>query len=129
MGKGPNEDLDNEDEPNENNPLPALYDDQIAEFFKNEPKFAGVIAADQILDLPKKLPMGFVMNKDASDEPGSHWIGVYISGDSVEYFDPLAEPPSKRTIKDIHELLLKMHVPVMMKFKVNKIVSQLKLLE
>jgi len=135
IGKG-NDEEDEEDQgkdlkPNNeeqdtetNNPLPALWDEQIEEFFKDEPQFAGVIASDQIEDLPNKLPMGFVMNRDASDQPGSHWIGVYISGDSVEYFDPLADPPSKETIKDIHNKLIQMKVPILMKFKVNKIKQQ-----
>jgi hypothetical protein len=104
--------------------LPALWDDQIEEYFADEkkyPHFGGVIAADQIKELPKKLPIGFVMNLDKSGDPGSHWVAVYINGDSVEYFDPLADPPSKEFVRDIKAYLESMHVPVLFKFKVNKI--------
>jgi hypothetical protein len=107
--------------------LPALYSDEIEDFFKNEkeyPHFGGVIASDEIDTLPKKLPIGFVMNLDSSDEAGSHWVAVYINSDSVEYFDPLADPPSKEFIADIKKYLESMKVPVLMKFKVNKIKQQ-----
>ena len=107
--------------------LPALYSDEIEDFFKDEkeyPHFGGVIAADEIDTLPKKIPIGFVMNLDNSDKPGSHWVAVYINSDSVEYFDPLADPPSEEFKKDIKKYLESMGVPVLMKFKINKIKQQ-----
>lgn len=107
--------------------LPALYNDEIEDFFSNEklyPNFGGVIAADQIKELPKKLPIGFIMNLDESNEPGSHWVAVYISGDSVEYYDPLAQPPSESFKKDIKKYLESMKVPTLMKFKINKVADQ-----
>lgn len=110
-----------------NNKLPALYNDEIEEFFSDRniyPDFGGVISADQIKNLPKRLPIGFIMNLDKSDQPGSHWVAVYINGDSVEYFDPLANPPSESFKKDIKKYLESMHVPILMKFKINKIAQQ-----
>lgn len=110
-----------------NTNLPALYNDEIEEFFSDEnkyPNFGGVISADQISSLPKKLPIGFIMNLDKHDEPGSHWVAVYISGDSVEYFDPLANPPSKEFIRDIKKYIEDMKIPILMKFKINKIAQQ-----
>ena len=107
--------------------LPALYDDEIESFFADEtkyPHFGGVIAADEIKSLPKKLPIGFVMNLDKSNQPGSHWVAVYINGDSVEYFDPLADPPSDQFKKDIKKYLESMHVPILMKLKINKVAQQ-----
>jgi len=111
-----------QDEPNPKNPLPALWDSQIEEYFAAEPQFGGVIAADQIDDLPDKLPMGFIMNLDNEGEPGSHWVAVYLNGDSVEYFDPLADGPSEQFIRDIKKKIAK--IPIMFKFKINKIQQQ-----
>lgn len=107
--------------------LPALYNDEIEDFFDDAnkyPHFGGVIASDQISSLPKKLPIGFIMNTDKSSGPGEHWVAVYISGDSVEYFDPLAEPPTKDFITDVKKYLESMKVPVLMKFKINKVKQQ-----
>ena len=106
------------------NVLPALWDDQIDEFFDNSPRYGGVISSDQIDSLPNRLPMGFIMNLDASDEPGSHWVAVYMTGDSVEYFDPLAEPPSADFVSRITKKIKNMEIPVMLKLKVNKIAQQ-----
>ena len=50
------------------------------------------------------MPMGFIMNLDPSDKPGSHWVAVYINGDSIEYFDPLAGPPSEDFVNRIKNL-------------------------
>jgi hypothetical protein len=107
--------------------LPALWSDEIEDFFEDDkkfPHFGGVISADQINLLPKKLPIGFIMNLDTSDMDGSHWIAVYINGDSVEYFDPLADPPTESFKRDIKKYLEDMKVPILMKFKVNKIKQQ-----
>lgn len=106
--------------------LPALYNDEIEDFFdeKTYPNFGGVIAADQISQLPKKLPIGFVMNLDNSDEPGSHWVAIYINSDSVEYFDSLGQQPPDQVRKDIKKYLLSMNVPILMKFKTNSISQQ-----
>jgi hypothetical protein len=105
------------------NKLPALWNDQIDDYFSRSkyPNYGGTIAADQIKDLPKKLPIGFIMNLDDSSEPGSHWVAVYISGDSVEYFDPLGQPPSDSFKKDIKKYLEGMKIPILMKFKINNV--------
>jgi hypothetical protein len=104
--------------------LPALYNDEIEDYFSDEreyPDWGGVIASDQINLLDKRLPLGFIMNLDKSDGPGNHWVAVYISGDSVEYFDSFGDPPTEQFKKDIKKFLENMKVPVLMKFKINKI--------
>jgi hypothetical protein len=122
-GKGSTE-ISDGDGRNPSNPRPELFDDEIADYFSNSPHFAGVIACDQIPDLPNKIPMGFVMNTDPSHMPGQHWVACYINGDSVEYFDPLADPPTEETVVEIKKKLDQMRIPILMKFKVNKIVQQ-----
>lgn len=107
--------------------LPALYSDEIEDFFsdsKEYPNFAGVISSDEIHLLPKKLPLGFIMNLDKSNEPGSHWVAVYINNDSVEYFDPFGKDPSESFKMDIEKFLNSMNLPIMFKFKVNKVQRQ-----
>jgi hypothetical protein len=64
------------------------------------------------------------MNTDPSNLPGQHWIAVNITPDSVEYFDPLADQPTKDTIRSIKNKLIDMKLPTLLKFKVNKIKQQ-----
>lgn len=107
--------------------LPALYSDEIEEFFedpKDYPQFGGVISADEIRKLPKKIPIGFIMNLDKRNQPGSHWVAVYISNDSIEYFDPFGKDPTDQFKKDITNFVNSMHLPIMMKFKINKVQRQ-----
>jgi len=104
--------------------LDALYNDEIDDFFEDYPNYGGTISADQIQDLPKKLPIGFIMNLDNSNEPGSHWVAVYIDQNSVEYFDPLADPPTQEFKKDIKKYIESMNLPNLLKFKINKVKQQ-----
>lgn len=107
--------------------LPPLWDDQIDDFFDKEPNFAGTISADEIKDLPNKIPMGFIMNtlpRDAPESETGHWVATYISGDSVEYYDPLGDAPDKQYMIDIKEKINSMHLPILMKFKVNAVKDQ-----
>lgn len=64
---------------------------QIEQRFKGEKRFLGVFAADQI---PHYIPIGTgaVINLDPSYKLGSHWVGIYKSG-NLEYFDPLGKAP------------------------------------
>ena len=39
--------------------------------------FIGVYARDQIPDIDRHRDVSFIVNKDNSDQPGSHWIAVY----------------------------------------------------
>lgn len=56
----------------------------------------GWFALDQI---PKKLnhyPYSMVINLDYSNEPGSHWVGVFaFSKDLAYYFDSYGRGPSE----------------------------------
>ena len=43
--------------------------------------FRGVFPADRFRDQTvAKLPNGYIINTDPSDEPGSHWVAVYVNG-------------------------------------------------
>jgi hypothetical protein len=110
-----------------NKKLPALYNDEIEDYFANKkiyPDFAGVIASDEINLLPKKIPLGFIMNLDKHNEGGSHWIAVYINGDSLEYYDPFGNQPSEDFIKRIKKFITELQLPILLKFKINNIKDQ-----
>ena len=54
--------------------------------------------------IPKieKLPACLIINLDRDDQPGSHWVAVYIDGDgNSEYFDSFGRPPEKKEIKKL----------------------------
>jgi len=104
---------------------PALWSDEIEDYFKGNPEFAGVFSVDEMNYLPKKeLPFGFVVNMSKADEPGTHWCSVWITPDSVEYYDPTGEDPPDILIKGIKKKLNEWQTPILMKFKVNKVKGQ-----
>ena len=53
--------------------------------------FDGVFACDHLPTKPRLM----VCNTDKSDEPGEHWIAIYVDDDGRygEYFDPLGRAP------------------------------------
>ncbi len=104
--------------------LPALYSDEIDSFFEKEPRYTGTIASDQISELPKQIPQGFIINSDMSYEPGAHWRAVYITPDSIEWFDPFGDPPTQEEKIALKKKLIEWEVPNLMKFKINRIKQQ-----
>jgi len=104
---------------------PALWSDEIEDYFKGNPEFAGVFSVDEMKYLPKKeLPFGFVVNMSKADEPGTHWCSVWITPDSIEYYDPTGEDPPDILVKGIKKKLNEWQIPILMKFKVNKVKGQ-----
>ena len=56
--------------------------------------FGGTYAADK-LPPPFMVPQSFVVNEDFSDEPGTHWVAIFIrSKNEVNYFDSLGRAPT-----------------------------------
>lgn len=106
--------------------LPALWSDEINQFFVNEPLFGGVVASDQIKDFTDwRPPFGIVMNKDKSHEEGSHWVALYFTPDSIEYFDPLGDQPDKHVLLQMKNLVYdKWKWPTLFKLKTNEIAQQ-----
>jgi len=115
-----------------NEKLTPLYSDEIENYFTDKfnesPNiywpFSGVIARDQILELPNEPEQGFIMNLDKSNQPGSHWVAVYLNKDSLEYFDPLANPIPEQVKADLKDLITRLKVPYLLKFKINQIRRQ-----
>jgi len=54
-------------------------------------RFNGVFACDRLPTKPRLM----VCNTNKSDEPGDHWIAIYVDDDGRygEYFDPLGRAP------------------------------------
>lgn len=109
----------------------GLYNTQIQKIMKPFEKygFKGVVALDQIDILIPKIKKGermsFIMNLDKSNEPGSHWVAVYIDPEeSLEYYDSFGENPPESFSKDILYLINQLKPAVYLKFKVNKIQDQ-----
>lgn len=65
--------------------------------------FAGVYALDII---PKHLNFkekAMVINTDPQDQPGAHWVCLYLDGDTIEYFDSYGFPPLYKEIQEFIE--------------------------
>ena len=57
---------------------------EIKKYYQNEPKFNGVYLR---INLPKIKHGAYVINLDKYKSIGTHWIALYVNGDSVKYFD------------------------------------------
>jgi hypothetical protein len=55
--------------------------------------FQGVYPLDKIKPF-KKRPIAIIVNTDKSNEPGEHWVSIFIDKNgSGEYFDSFGLPP------------------------------------
>ena len=111
----------------------GLYSDQILKMMQQYVKdgFLGVVAADEVHLLTKKsLPFdkfGFVMNKDPSSKPGSHWVAVYVDivdDKEIDYFDSYAEEPDDMLLSELKKMLQAHKLDIYLKFKVNRVKHQ-----
>ena len=59
--------------------------------------YLGVFARDKI---PRDKIGIFVVNLDASDQPGSHWVCVFTDGKKGEFFDSFGRPPPYQSIRN-----------------------------
>jgi hypothetical protein len=70
-----------------------MWSTEIQDKMNKFPDFLGVFSRDT---LPKqfKLPMGLIVNTDASTQFGQHWVAIYIDENAFgEYFDSVGLPP------------------------------------
>ena len=65
----------------------ALLDDENATFL-----FAGALARDEFVF--SKASGLYVVNTKDSNQPGKHWVVVYISDGGCNFFDWYGQPPS-----------------------------------
>ena len=68
----------------------GLSSKKINKFLKNEPKFLGCYAQDELKSISiQSLPASLIVNFDNSFSSGTHWIALRISKNKLEIFDPL----------------------------------------
>ena len=70
-----------------------MFANEIYNILKKYRQFAGIYARDE---LPENIqfPTGLVVNSDKRDEPGTHWLAIYIDRNGFgEYFDSYGFPP------------------------------------
>lgn len=107
--------------------LPALWNDQLDKFFEKQPKYLGTYTVDEIEHIKIEPGTGFIFNTArSSDKEGEHWVAVYLDplGASLEYFDPLADPPAKEIKQGLMEMIRKSKLPWLVKLKVNGVKRQ-----
>ena len=81
----------------------ALYDNQITDIGQQllgEKKYVGTFPID-------KVPLSgsdkyMIANVDKSGLPGSHWVSVYLKGDTIYVYDSFARK-SKKLLKPLHD--------------------------
>ena len=67
----------------------GLTECDIISFLKSSPHFLGCYSDDEISKLILKPTCFIIVNLDASDRPGSHWVALGIFKNSIEVFDSL----------------------------------------
>ena len=78
---------------------------EIKEYHQNERKFDGVYSRN---NLPKIKDGAYVINLDEFKSIGTHWIVLYVNGNSIIYFDSFgAEHIPKEIKKFIRNKILK----------------------
>ena len=62
-------------------------------------KFLGAYPCNRIPETTPTPPYAIILNTDKDDQPGSHWVAVFVSENNHgEYFDSFAFPPLKEEI-------------------------------
>lgn len=111
----------------------GLYSDQILGMMaKYQPNgFVGVVAADELSEVIKPSlnfnKFGFIMNKDKSTQPGSHWVAVYVDtvdDCAVEYYDSYANDPDPIFFKEIKKVIDAHKLNYYLKMKINRVKEQ-----
>lgn len=111
--------------------LPELSNFQLEDMVDSFPslrdRFLGVISRDQIDQLTfdkEALPFGFIYNTDPADKPGRHWRAVWITDDSVEFYDSLMEPLDDGIVADVLTKVQSMDLDNLLKIKLNNVKHQ-----
>lgn len=107
----------------------GLYGDQIEKYMNKYKKygFKGVYPIDKIHTIPVSKKMSFIFNTDKSNQPGQHWIAVYIDANDkkeIGYIDSFGQDPTPEFMKQIKILIDKIKSSTYLLMKVNKIVEQ-----
>lgn len=86
----------------------GLYNYEINELMKKYKGFLGAYAIDQLnLLKPKSINFSFIMNTKPIKIKHGHWVALFISPDTIEYYDSLAEEPNRRLVQLLKPILNK----------------------
>ena len=77
-------------------PPHPLTNFEIQKYYQNEPKFNGVYSRD---NLPKMKDGAYVINLDESKSTGTHWIALYLNGDTIIHFNSFGVKHIPKEIK------------------------------
>jgi len=105
----------------------GLYNFEVAELMKKYATkgFLGAYSIDQMSKIhpDNRDKISFILNVQPSYIKYGHFVAVMISKDSntLEYYNPLGDPPSKRFVKQIKKILAKMKFRKAVQFKINRI--------
>ena len=71
-----------------------MYDFEIVKCLENVSEFIGVFPRDRLPSPPpSSFPFSLIMNTDKASQPGKHWVAVYCTEKTCEYFDSFGLPP------------------------------------
>ena len=73
-----------------------LTNSEIQKYYQNEPKFNDIYSRN---NLPKIKDGAYVVNLDDYKSIRTHWITLYVNGNSVIYFDSFAVEHIPKKIK------------------------------
>ena len=66
-------------------PFHPLTNTEINEYYKKEPRFNGLYSRN---NLPNKIKKGaYVINLDEYENPGTHWVSLFVKPTYTVYFD------------------------------------------
>lgn len=71
---------------------------ELERFLKNnvitQKTYHGVYPSDLLPRVIKKRPCAIVVNTDPHQEPGQHWLGIYLDNEKATFFDSYGREPS-----------------------------------
>ena len=71
---------------------------EIINSLKNISSFIGCFACNNIPPI-KRYPSSFIVNTDKDDQPGTHWVAIYMTKKSCLFFDSFGEEVQENDIK------------------------------
>lgn len=74
---------------------------EIVQALHSERKFIGAFPSNRIPTKKLRPPYGIIVNCDRDDQPGSHWVAIYVTPNGHgEYFDSFGREPFVKEIVD-----------------------------
>ena len=79
-------------------PPHPLTNFEIQAYYQNEPKFSGVYSRN---NSPKMKDRAYAINHDEFKWIGTHWMALYVNGNSIIYFDSFGVKHIPKKIKNV----------------------------